>query len=225
MTGIDRSGRTRPVRSGGGLLNHLQLLGLGLAISVSALSDGSVGACQAPPMPRFDASSGSCRVFTFKQGLLSAVAHDLEIEVTDWSLEIADDGDSLTARFDPRSLRVLHAVVDGRPSASALSDKDKRKIESNIVADVLEVKRHPGPIELRSTEIDDRDDGSATVRGTLRLHGREREVTIEVRVDSDERVARARLHQPDFGIQPYSAMLGTLKIKPDIEVELRVPKS
>jgi hypothetical protein len=36
-------------------------------------------------------------------------------------------------------------------------------------------------------------------------------------------VARVRLHQPDLGIKPYSAMLGTLKIQPGVAVEISVP--
>lgn len=166
-------------------------------------------------MPTFNASNARCRVFTFKEGLLSAVAHDLEIDVTDFTVEVSDDG-SITGRFDPRSLRVVHAMVNGRPDA--VSDKDKRKIQSNIDKDVLETKRH-GSIEFRSSAVDERE-----VRGTLTLHGRSRDIVVPVREDGDDRVARVRLHQPDFGIKPYSAMLGTLKIQPDVEVELRLPK-
>lgn len=167
-------------------------------------------------MPTFDAKSARCRVFTFKEGLLSAVAHDLEIDVTDFSIEVGDDG-SIVARFDPRSLRVLHAIEKGRPS-NAVSDKDKRKIESNIVDDVLEAKRH-GTIEFRSSAVAD-----AEVRGALTLHGKTRDIVVPVREDGEHRVGRVRLHQPDFGIKPYSAMLGTLKIQPHIEIELRVPR-
>lgn len=168
-------------------------------------------------MPTFNASNARCRVFTFKEGLLSAVAHDLEIDVTDFTIEVADDG-SITGRFDPRSLRVLHAVVNGRPDAGAVSDKDKRKIQSNIEGEVLETKRH-GSIEFSSSAVDERE-----VRGTLTLHGRSRDIVVPIREDGDDRVARVRLHQPDFGIKPYSAMLGTLKIQADVEVELRLPK-
>jgi hypothetical protein len=38
-------------------------------------------------------------------------------------------------------------------------------------------------------------------------------------------VAQVVLHQPDFGIKPYSAMLGALRIRPDVRIELSVPTS
>jgi len=36
-------------------------------------------------------------------------------------------------------------------------------------------------------------------------------------------VAEVPIHQPDFGIKPYSAMLGALKVKPDLVVRCSVP--
>jgi len=32
-----------------------------------------------------------------------------------------------------------------------------------------------------------------------------------------------RLHQPDFGIRPYSAMLGTLRVDADVVVRVVIP--
>lgn len=165
-------------------------------------------------MPIYDATSARCRVFTFKEGLLSAVAHDLEIEVGTFRVELSEDGTKATATFDARSLRVLDAVVDGRRSPGTLSDRDKRKIEDNIVADVLSAKRHP-EIRFESTEITD-----TAVRGRLTMAGR----THDVRCRRDGDVVTATLHQPDWGIKPYSAMLGTLKLKPDVRVELTLKR-
>ncbi len=48
-------------------------------------------------------------VFTFKQGLLSRVAHDLKIAVDDVELD-----EQLNATIDPRSLRVVCAMKKGR---------------------------------------------------------------------------------------------------------------
>jgi hypothetical protein len=148
-------------------------------------------------------------VLTFKEGLLSRVAHDLKLRVERLGLEVADD--AVTAWFDATSLRVVTAMKDGRESPGALSDADKRTIERNIREDVLDATRHP-QIRFQSKVVERRGD-EATIRGTLQLHGQERE--------GGAVVAEARLHQPDFGIKPYSAMMGTLRVKPDIEVRLR----
>ena len=55
------------------------------------------------------------------------------------------------------------------------------------------------------------------------LGGRSKALTIEARRDAGRWVAEVLLHQPDFGVKPYSAMLGTLKIKPDVRVRVSVP--
>ena len=55
-------------------------------------------------MPRYDASSAKVLVFTFKEGLLSAAAHDLKLEVTKFTVDV--EGTSVRAEFDATSLRV-----------------------------------------------------------------------------------------------------------------------
>lgn len=173
-------------------------------------------------MPRVTEQRAECVVHTFKQGLLSAIAHDLEIRVERFSIEWDDARTRVEARFDPRSLKVAHAMKDGAPNRSALSERDKRKIESNIEDEVLETRRHPGEIVFTSSAIEPRGEGWA-VRGTLALHGRSRAIDALVANDAGRWSAKVRLHQPDFGITPYSAMMGTLRIQPDVEVTVRVP--
>lgn len=48
-------------------------------------------------MPRLDASSADCFVFTYKEGLLSAVAHDLKLRVTRFTIDT--EGDAVRAEF------------------------------------------------------------------------------------------------------------------------------
>jgi hypothetical protein len=172
-------------------------------------------------VPRFDASSAECLVLTFKEGLLSAVAHDLQIRVTRFSIEVDDTSRALTARFEASSLKVLGAVHDGVLREGTLSDADKRKIEQNIADDVLAIRSHP-EIRFTSSEVVPEGDGFR-VRGELALHGRTRAIAFSVQKKGDRLVAEVPLHQPDFGIKPFSAMLGTLKIKPDVVVRCSVP--
>ncbi len=172
-------------------------------------------------MSRITEREARCRVYTFKDGLLSAVAHDLEIDVSRFSLETPDDGSRITAELDARSLRVLHAMSDGRPNPSVLSERDRRKIEQTIVDDVLSASKHP---TIRFEGTLRWSNGLPQVEGTLSLAGRSRAQRVEVSLVSGELVAVSTIHQPDFGIAPYSAMLGTLKIKPDVRVEVRVPE-
>ena len=171
-------------------------------------------------MTRITERDARCRVFTYKEGLLSAVAHDLEIDVARFWVEWPDDASRLTAELDARSLHVLHAVHDGRAAPNALSERDRRKIEQNIVEEVLSASRHP---TVRFEASLAWAGGRPTIEGTLTLLGRSRPVRPTVSEQGGELLARATLHQPDFGITPYSAMLGTLQIKPDVTVEMRIP--
>lgn len=173
-------------------------------------------------MAKLTEREARCRVFTFKEGLLSAVAHDLEIDVQRLTVEWPDDRSRVRAVFDARSLHVLHAMHDGQPNPSGLSDRDKRKIEGTIADDVLHASREPEIVFEASVTMLEAD-AHARLEGTLRLAGRTRPIVLEAVRRGDAWTCTATLHQPDYGITPYSAMLGTLKIKPDVRVEVRVP--
>lgn len=169
--------------------------------------------------------SATCHVFTEKEGLLSKIAHDLRIRVERFDVNIEGEGDArrVEATFDPTSLVVESALANGRDNPGALSRGDMRKIEDTIRTDVLAARKHP-EIEFRSTSVEDADDG-LRVRGDLTLHGRTRQLRLHVRDVGDAWETEATLHQPDFGIKPFKAMMGTLKIKSDVRVKLRVPKA
>jgi len=171
-------------------------------------------------VPKVNASQGAeARVFTYKEGLLSTVAHDLELAVgrldIDWSEQ------RVTATFDLSSLRVLHAVVGGQPSPSSLSAHDREKIEHTIGTDVLHPRRQP-EARFESSSVTASGDGFS-VRGTLTLAGRTDEVSAVVRRAGGRYTTEVVLDQRRFGITPYSALLGTLKLKPEVRVRVSVP--
>jgi polyisoprenoid-binding protein YceI len=112
-------------------------------------------------------------------------------------------------------------MKDGREAFDALRDGQKRDIEANIVGDVLHALEHP-EIVLRSTRVHGVGD-ERRIEGTLLLHGTQRPLQATARRQAGRWVAEVELHQPDFGIKPYSAMLGTLKIRPTVRVRVSVP--
>lgn len=157
-------------------------------------------------------------VLTYKDGVLSAVAHDLELRVERCTVEVDDDETSVRASFDPASLRVLHAMKDGAPAPHLLPSLVFGEIERNIARDVLHPQRHPR-ITFASTAIEDR-----VVRGELTLCGVTRAIEVQRTREGDVEVGRARIDQREFGITPFSAMLGTLKIKPHVDVVVRIAR-
>jgi polyisoprenoid-binding protein YceI len=171
-------------------------------------------------MRAFDQSLCRCLVFTYKEGLLSKLAHDLKIEVGRFRIEV-EPASGVEATFDTRSLRVLAAQRDGRDAPRLLSDRDKRKIEGQIVRDVLKSGRYP---EARFSSTDLKElNGGMRVSGRLILHGQEREISAEVTRQGAVWVVELPLHQPDYGIKPYTAAFGALKVRAGIQVRLEVP--
>jgi polyisoprenoid-binding protein YceI len=172
-------------------------------------------------VPRFDAASAECTVLSFKEGLLSAVAHDLELRITRFEIDVDDETLAVRARFDTASIRVVSAMVDGAPRQGTLSDADKRKIEQSLADEVLRAREHP-EARFTSTRVMPEGDGYH-LAGELSLRGRARALDVHARPIGERLVAEVRLHQPDFGIKPFSAMLGAIKIKPDVIVRCAVP--
>ncbi len=170
-------------------------------------------------MPSFDERVAECWVFTFKQGLLSPVAHDLRLRVGRFRVELDDEKTQVSARFDPSSLVVDSPMKGGVEDPSALSTADKHKIAQQIREHVLHVAVHPS-IEFRSHRLSARADGGYDVDGELTLHGVTRPLRCQTRLVTGRQELELTLHQPDFGIEPFSALLGTLKLQSDVKVKL-----
>jgi YceI-like domain len=152
--------------------------------------------------------NGRLTVRTGRAGAAAKAGHDLLIEVTRWSATL-DDG-AIALEADPRSLRVL----EGTGGMSALDDGDKAGIAQTIDEEILK----GAPIAFRSTRVE-RSGSRLDVEGELELAGARRPVAFALDVADDGRVAgSARLKQSDWGIKPFSALFGTLKVADVVEV-------
>ena len=172
---------------------------------------------------RLDPATIECLVFTFKEGLLSPLAHDLAIRVDGLDVAVAMTEWHLEASCAASSLCVLGAMQGGVLRPDALADGDKRAIEAHIVDDVLHASRHR-EIRFTSTSAEACGD-ELVVRGVLDLHGERRPLVVPARRRDSAWIAEVRLHQPDFGIEPYRAMLGTLRVQADVLVRVTVEAS
>jgi hypothetical protein len=169
----------------------------------------------------YDATTAKCWVFSFKDGLLSKVGHDLKHRVTNFEISFDPEQRQLEAVLDARSLRVECVLKDGQESTVALSSDDRAEIEKQIIEDVLHADEHPA-ITFRSTQVIETAEG-LHVKGDLTIHGATHPIATTARRIADHYVADVTIHQPTFGIRPFSALLGTLKIKPDVLVRVVVP--
>jgi hypothetical protein len=158
-------------------------------------------------MRTFGPENSTLTVSTKRTGAASKAGHDLLIEVTSWSATLDPDADpALTLTADSGSLRVL----EGSGGIQALGDDDKAGIEQTIEEEVL----MGTPIEFRSTAIEGR-----RIEGELELAGQRHPIGFELTGDEDGRLAgSATVKQTDWGIKPYSALFGTLKVADEVEV-------
>jgi len=172
-------------------------------------------------MPSYDSRNADCFVFTFKEGLLSPVAHDLRLRITKFSVQVDAASASVEASFDTSSLCVDTPMKDGAENPTALSAADKDKIATQIRDDVLHSAKYP-EAKFRSRAVSARADGGYDLQGELTLHGVTQPIDARSELVAGRQQLELTLHQPDFGIAPYRAMLGTLKIRADVLIRLTV---
>jgi polyisoprenoid-binding protein YceI len=173
-------------------------------------------------VPTFDPDSdATCEVLVFRDGLLSPIAHDLQLRAASFEIVIEPEAPRVSVTVDATSLRVVTALRDGRPLPGALRPRDVREIEGTIVDEVLQARRFPA-VAYRSRSVTRRDDGF-DVEGELTLHGATRPLALPVHRREGRLVVETHLDQRQFGIRPYSAMLGTLKVKATVVVRATLP--
>jgi polyisoprenoid-binding protein YceI len=151
-------------------------------------------------------------VRTGKTGAASKAGHNLLIEVTAWQGEmtLGNGSASMSLSADPASLRVL----EGTGGIQALGDDDKESIRETIGKEVLKTD----PIEFHSTSVVEAD-GTLTIAGELLLRGQRNAMTFELALGDDGTLAgAARFKQTDWGMKPFSALFGTLKVADEVEV-------
>ncbi len=165
-----------------------------------------------------DARDATCFIFTYRDGLLSRVGHDLKLAVQQFTVSVTPAG--VRAEFDPGSLRVISAMRHGAEDPTALSDRDRRQIDRHIAASVLRPVSHPR-ITFHG-ELAEQGEG-LVVNGHLSLAGVTRPVTAAVARHGARWNTRIRLDQTQFGIVPFSALLGTLRVQAAVDIKLDVP--
>jgi polyisoprenoid-binding protein YceI len=152
-------------------------------------------------------------VFTFKEGLLARAAHDLRLHVERFT--ITREGEEVTARLEPASI-VVDGVMHGeqlRPNE--LDERDRSKIVQTIRDDILRTRLHPR-IEFRGRF----DPASQRCLGELTLCGVRRPLTIAPTREHGRLRANVSLRPSDFGIAPYKALAGAIRLQDRVRVEL-----
>jgi polyisoprenoid-binding protein YceI len=154
--------------------------------------------------------NASLHVETGRSGAAAKAGHDLIIDVESWdaTLEVGDRS-SLALNADPTSLKVR----EGKGGMQALKDDDKEDIHKTIDKDVLKQK----DITFTSSSVESAGDG-LKISGDLELGGKTKPITFDVTESGDTVSASASFNQSDWGIKPYSALFGALKVNDEVKV-------
>jgi polyisoprenoid-binding protein YceI len=164
---------------------------------------------------------GRVALLTARDGLAAQAGHDLTIEISAWSgeLTVADDGQpaELSVKLDLNSL----VVREGTGGVKPLSDRDRREIAVTS-RKVLGVERHPQATFVASG-FEPNSNGGGFIQGTLTLGGITRPLKLHVAKTGPESYhATASVRQSEFGIKPYTAFLGTLKVSDAVGVTIDI---
>jgi polyisoprenoid-binding protein YceI len=162
---------------------------------------------------------GTLTVRTGRRGTVAKAGHDLLIHVTEWRGTLAvGDEPSVTLDVDAASLRVREGTGGLKP----LGDDDYSNIEQTIDDDVL--KRQD--IAFRSTAVEASGD-RLHVTGELTLRGATRPIAFDLTVADGRVRGEAVVKQTEWGMKPYTALFGALKVADEVRVEIdaRLPQS
>ncbi len=165
-------------------------------------------------MHTFGPENARLTVRTRRVGAASKAGHDLLIEVTSWSATL-DLGEvpAATLTADASSLRVL----EGTGGVMALDDDDRAGIAKTIDDEVLKGT----PIEFRSNTVELTQDGApGRVTGELELAGTRHPVSFELTAANGRLTGTATVAQTDWGMKPYTALFGTLKVADEVEIAI-----
>ena len=179
------------------------------------------GMAQQPGRHAFGSGRGRVRLLTGRDGLAAQAGHDLTIEVSSWSgeLVVSDDGEptELSATLDLTSL----VVIAGTGGVKPLTDRDRREIVATAQK-VLRADRHPEAV-FAASAFEPGSGGGGVIQGTLTLGGVSRPLRLDVSgTGGDSFHASASVRQSEFGIKPYTAFLGALKVSNAVGVEIDV---
>ncbi|WP_432855308.1 YceI family protein [Amycolatopsis sp. CA-161197] len=163
--------------------------------------------------------SAELLVKTRRTGLGSRVGHDLTIEASEWvaavSVNTADPAlSSVLVDVVAGSLRVR----SGSGGIKPLTDSDRAEIEKNIRTKILHTDRYHA-ITFHSTRVI-QDGESLTVDGNLTIMDQSHPITVLATVSDDRRIrGGATIVQTQWGIKPYSAFFGALKLANEVAIE------
>ncbi|QUR69752.1 YceI family protein [Mycobacterium spongiae] len=165
-----------------------------------------------------DESDGDLTVRTGVRGRAARMGHRLTIAMTRWRATVTWAGTAPVAA--ELSVEVdSFEVLRGEGGVKGLSATEKALVRSNALRS-LNAGRYP-EIRFTSDTVDKTGDGYR-LAGTLNIRGKSRDHVIDLGTedlgDSWRMSAESRLRQSDYGVKPYSLLMGSLQVADEVSV-------
>ncbi|BBX18660.1 S-adenosyl-L-methionine-dependent methyltransferase [Mycolicibacterium duvalii] len=171
-----------------------------------------------------DSSDGRLELTTGVTGPAARMGHRLTIAMA-WRASVQWSGDEPTAvelTVDVDSLE----VVRGEGGVTPLSGPEKAVARANALK-VLDGKKFPH-IVYRTSAVAEAAEGYV-LTGTLQIRDRVRDCAIDLRVedlgDSWRMSCDAVVSHADFGLKPYSLMMGAMKVADEVAVSFTAERA
>ncbi|HWS91659.1 MAG TPA: YceI family protein [Mycobacterium sp.] len=172
-----------------------------------------------------DASDGELLVPTGVTGRAAKMGHRLTIARKLWTVTVRwAGGEPVNAELvvDVDSLKVLRAEGD----VKGLSGPEKALLRSNALRS-LDAGRCP-EIRFTADTIDKTHEGYR-LTGMLQIHGKTQNRVIALAVedlgDAWRLSSQATVRQSDFGVKPYSLLMGSVKVADDVAVSFTAQRT
>ena len=164
-------------------------------------------------------------VQAFAEGLFSAFGHDPVLAIKDFNGEVQ----FVPGSFESASLKIT-IKADGIVLSNEVKEKDRVEIEQTMREQVLEIAKYPEIVFVSSNiSVTRLAEGRyrARVIGDLTFHGATQKnlwITSEATVSGESLRAKGdfALKQTDFGIKPFSAAGGTIKLKNELKFSFEI---
>ena len=179
---------------------------------------------------RVDAQRTRLAVRLYREGVGGRLAHDHVVEATEVSGRVEYDparpeASAIVIEVPTASLRVDEPAARRRFGVEGdLSDSQRADVAQTMRGpDQLDVARHP-TIRFASTRVVGEGAGRLRVTGELSLRGVTREVTFPATVALEAGGLRGQATlsflQSSFGYRPYSALLGAIRNKDEVGLDV-----
>jgi polyisoprenoid-binding protein YceI len=160
-------------------------------------------------------AKGTIQVFTFKDGILARAAHDLQFHLQ--TFDIGLEGQDVTAELPLKSLAVDGPVEGGVVRPEQYDAGKRADVEKAMHGEVLHTDKNP--VARFTGKALPQGDGFA-VSGDLELAGRTAPLSFDVSNQGGTYRGTFELQPSRWGIAQYKALLGAIRLKDVIRVEL-----